>query len=148
MAPTTQLYRVMYLSKATRPLSSGELQDLLAGARLRNKDRGISGLLLYDAGYFAQVLEGPTEAIADLMSRIEDDPRHEEVVVLSAGPIESRFFEGWGMDWAHLDRVDNSAHDKLREYMRSHHVADRQTVVQAMTLFAEEHAVRARSASA
>ena len=51
MANDTSLYRVMYLSKATRPMQQGELQDLLAGARLRNEARSISGMLLYDAFY-------------------------------------------------------------------------------------------------
>lgn len=141
------LYRVMYLSRATRPMSAGELQDLLAGARLRNEARGISGMLLYDAGYFAQVVEGPVSAIAALMARIEDDPRHDDVVVLSAGPIDSRYFEGWGMDWAHLDHVDETQHAELRRYMRTHHVADRHVVYKAMLLFIEEHNERKRAAT-
>lgn len=146
MAALPPLYRVMYLSRARRPLSAGELEDLLAGARLRNERSGISGLLLYDAGYFAQVLEGPTEAVAALMSRIEDDPRHEDIAVLSAGPIDERYFEGWGMDWAHVERMDDSKHAELRRYMRSHHVAERDTVYRALVLFVQEHADRRRVA--
>lgn len=148
MAQTPDLYRVMYLSRATRPLAAGELQDLLAGARQRNEARGISGMLCYDAGYFAQVLEGPTEQVAALMSRIERDPRHSDLAVLSAGPVTARYFQGWAMDWAHLDRVDDSRHAELRRYMRSHHVSERQTVYKALLLFVEEHAgARAGAAS-
>ena len=142
MTADGELYRVMYLSRATRPMTTEELQDLLAAARRRNKDRGVSGILLYDAGYFAQVIEGPTDAIAALMTKIEGDDRHDDIVVLSAGPVDARYFEGWGMDWAHLDRIDDSKHAELRKYMRSHHVAERSTVYRAMLLFVEEHADR------
>lgn len=147
MAEKPDLYRVMYLSRATRPMTEGELSDLLAGARLRNEARGISGMLLYDAGHFAQVLEGPTEQVAALMARIEEDPRHDDVVVLSAGPIQDRFFEGWGMDWAHLDKMDDRHHYALRRYMRSHHVSERETVYRALVLFYEEHADKRQVAS-
>lgn len=144
MAEAPDLYRVMYLSRSRRPMSEGDLEDLLAGSRRRNEARGISGMLLYDAGHFAQVVEGPTDALAALMARIEQDPRHEDVVVLSAGPITERFFEGWGMDWAHLDKVDHNKHYALRRYMRSHHVSERETVVRALVMFFEEHSDRGR----
>ncbi len=36
VADQNQIYRVMYVSRALRPLTAGELDDLLAGAQLRN----------------------------------------------------------------------------------------------------------------
>ncbi|NCG21136.1 MAG: hypothetical protein GWP91_19160 [Rhodobacterales bacterium] len=46
MSTTEQLYRVFYISKATRPMTHGELEDLLLGARKRNAKLRISGLLV------------------------------------------------------------------------------------------------------
>ena len=74
------------------------------------------------------------------MRRIEGDNRHKSIVFLSAGPITERYFVGWGMDLANLDRVDDTTHETLRTYMRSHHVSDRATVLKALRLFCEEHA--------
>jgi len=140
MSASMELYRVAYVSNATRALGRQELDSLLATSRRNNERDGISGLLVYDAGAFMQVFEGPTEAIESLVRRIEHDPRHTSIVFLSAGPIEQRYFEGWGMDMANLDRVDDTTHDTLREYMRSNHVSDRATVFRALRLFCEEHA--------
>lgn len=140
-----EIYRVMYVSKAPRPLTNGELDDLLAGAQARNRAHGISGLLVYDAGSFLQVLEGPTDRISTLVGNIERDPRHEDVIFLSAGAVEARYFEGWGMDRANVDRLDDTAHETLRTYMRSHHVGDRATVYRALLLFCEEHRQRGSS---
>ena len=92
------------------------------------------------AGSFLPVFEGPTEAVVALIRRIEKDSRHTDIVVLSAGPIEGRYFEGWGMDRANLDRVDDTNHGVLRDYMRSQHVGDRETVFRALRIFCEEHA--------
>lgn len=43
------------------------------------------------------------------------------------------------MSRANLDRVDNTTHETLRVYMRSHHVGDRATVYRALLMFCEEH---------
>jgi hypothetical protein len=134
-----EIYRVMYISKAVRPLTTGELDDLLAGATVRNRLHGISGILVYDGGAFLQILEGPTDKISVLVKNIQVDPRHEDVVFLSAGAVEQHYFNGWGMDRANVDRVDDTTHETLRTYMRNHHVGDRATVFRALILFCEEH---------
>jgi hypothetical protein len=140
MSTSNGLYRVAYVSRATRALSFEDLSALLEQPRRNNRRDGISGLLDYDAGAFLQVFEGPTDAVEALVRRIETDPRHGDIVFLSAGPVDARYFEGWGMDMAHLDRVDDADHAVLREYMLRHHVGDRATVYQALRLFCEAHA--------
>lgn len=140
MKPASDLYRVAYISRATRPMSGEEIDALLQISQANNRRDGISGLLVYDAGSFLQIFEGPTQEVEALIRRIERDPRHADIVVLSAGPVADRYFEGWGMDAANLDRVDDVTHDTLRAYMRSHHVGDRETVFRALRLFCEEHA--------
>ena len=140
MSTSDELYRVAYVSYATRVLPRSELDALLETSQRNNQRDGISGLLVYDAGAFLQVFEGPTDAVEALVRRIETDDRHESIAFLSAGPITERYFVGWGMDLANLDRVDDTNHETLREYMRSHHVSDRATVFKALRLFCEEHA--------
>lgn len=140
MSDPNELYRVAYVSRATHPMSAEDLGALLAKAQENNRRNGISGLLVYDAGAFLQVFEGPTEAVTRLVANIQRDPRHTDIIVLSAGPVADRYFVGWGMDMAHLDRFDDSSHETLRAYMRSNHVADRGTIYKALTLFCEAHA--------
>lgn len=140
MQPASELYRVAYVSRATHAMSREDLDALLRTAQANNRAHGISGLLVYDAGAFLQVFEGRTDAVEALVGNIQRDPRHTDIVVLSAGPVEERYFAGWGMDMANLDRVDDTTHETLRAYMRSHHVGDRETIFRALRLFCEEHA--------
>ncbi|MFC6224527.1 BLUF domain-containing protein [Hymenobacter artigasi] len=106
----TSVYQVLYRSRATAPLSEEALGQLLHTARRFNVEHRISGMLLYGAGHFVQVLEGPEEAVRDLYAAIQQDARHTQVVTVSAGPTAERHFAGWSMAFGRvatsdLDRV-------------------------------------------
>ena len=104
------VYQVLYRSRATAPLSEEQMQQLLEKARRFNVEHRISGLLLYSAGQFVQVLEGPEQAVWDLYTSIQQDARHTQVVTVSAGQAAGRHFAGWSMAFGNavtpdLDRV-------------------------------------------
>lgn len=63
-------------------------------------------MLLYSEGSFMQVLEGEEETVEALMSKIADDPRHHEIIVLSREPIEARDFGKWSMSFRGLNAQD------------------------------------------
>jgi len=74
--------------------------DLAAIARVshaRNPRHGITGALVYDAGRFVQMLEGPEGEIDALMARIRHDPRCAEIVTLYDHAIEARSMGAWAM---------------------------------------------------
>jgi len=50
--------------------------------------------------WFAQLLEGSTEAVETLMHRIERDPRHADVTVLRVIPQDKRRLGRWSMAYA------------------------------------------------
>jgi hypothetical protein len=100
----TQLYRILYCSRnrlagvpATCP---GMIQDILMKSRMNNARDGITGGLLFSEGCFAQVLEGPLESVETTFERIQCDERHNEVTVLSSGPVAARDFPDWSMGFA------------------------------------------------
>lgn len=95
------LWRVIYTSKAT-PMPSGQdeaalIDSILATARRRNARSGLTGALIYGQGRFAQLLEGPPEALEELLSRLSQDPRHSEMETLEAVEEEGRVFAAWTM---------------------------------------------------
>ncbi len=51
---------------------------------------------MYD-NWFAQVLEGPQEAVERLYDRIKIDPRHDTLDVREAHQVETRAFARWAM---------------------------------------------------
>ena len=91
------MINLIYFSHAARPMSGDDLQVLLAGARERNKVKGITGLLLYQSGYFLQALEGDAEVVHELFKKIEKDSRHHTVTKIYDQETDERNFKDWQM---------------------------------------------------
>jgi hypothetical protein len=95
------MHQIIYTSAASQEFSAAALKKLLVGARLRNKEAGVSGMLVYHDGTFLQALEGEKRAVTDVFLRIEKDPRHRNIAVLHRGPgPEARVFGDWSMGYA------------------------------------------------
>ncbi|MBS0643071.1 MAG: BLUF domain-containing protein [Acetobacteraceae bacterium] len=89
------LYRLVYCSRNGGTSSENlarEVEAILEPARRRNEGAGLTGALLASASGFAQVLEGPREAIDQAFQRISADPRHADVSVLTFAPAPRRLF--------------------------------------------------------
>lgn len=91
------MINLIYFSHATRAMGSDALQDLLTRARERNKLRGITGMLLYQSGYFLQALEGDDDLVHGLFKKIQADPRHHTVTKIYDQEADERNFKDWQM---------------------------------------------------
>ena len=83
-----------------------DLASIAAAASRNNPALGVTGVLLYDAGRFIQVLEGPREGIYALQRRLLADTRHSELVELFEVECPVRTFSEWEM---RAYRVDTHA---------------------------------------
>jgi hypothetical protein len=90
-------YQIIYSSKSGSPMQSEDLQELLDHSRRSNAANGITGALVYAEGIFLQILEGDKDLLNDLMSKIRQDVRHENVIVLQEGEVPAAVFGGWKM---------------------------------------------------
>ena len=106
----TQLYRVLYCSRNTIQGGPAQMQavvdSILAISRRNNARNGLTGGLMFTDGCFAQVLEGPVEAVEETFERIQCDDRHAEITVLQAGFITARDFRDWARGFAGSDLTD------------------------------------------
>ncbi|MDR7035990.1 hypothetical protein J2X36_000726 [Methylobacterium sp. BE186] len=97
----SDLYRLVYASKNLLPGSDADaaasVAQILATSQRNNPAAGVTGALMFNAGAFAQVLEGPRRGVEDTFERIQRDMRHGDVTVLQCGPVESRGFANWSM---------------------------------------------------
>ena len=75
------------------------IDEILAVSRRNNTAVGVTGALMFNAGCFAQVLEGPQAAVEATFERIQQDERHGDVSLLAFGPAEERAFETWSMGY-------------------------------------------------
>jgi hypothetical protein len=92
-------FRLIYRSrnKISADQRKAELGRLFTTARSNNKRQHITGALLIQGDWFAQVLEGNEAAVRALFADIKTDPRHEDVSVIESGPAGSRMFARWAM---------------------------------------------------
>ena len=100
------IYRLVYYSRnhvaADIDAFSAEVDDILAKSRENNARDEITGALMFNAGCFAQVLEGPLDKVEDAFERIQQDERHGEVSLLSMEPAACRSFPNWAMGFVGL----------------------------------------------
>src|SRR5271165_5639280 len=75
----------------------GELAKIMDAARKRNKEAGVTGVLLLNTEHFVQILEGDEDAVRTIFESIKRDPRHTAVTVIASGRKPKRDFEGWSM---------------------------------------------------
>jgi hypothetical protein len=100
------LVRLMYASRAAKPLDPEELAAILRQSRQGNPKVGITGLLCNSGELFLQVLEGGRAPVNKLYNRIAADPRHTDVVLLNYEEIGERRFAGWAMGQVQLSRLN------------------------------------------
>ncbi|SNX81498.1 uncharacterized protein MEPE_00203 [Melanopsichium pennsylvanicum] len=102
------LIQVVYTSSArSRQMSNDEVKSILRASRFNNTGKGITGLLLYRDGSFAQFLEGPAHAVDSLYDKIERDPRHHGVIRILRQSVAKRDFREWSMAFRDLDLLRN-----------------------------------------
>ena len=77
-----------------------ELANVLEVSLAHNRAKSITGALVSTPARFAQVLEGPREAVMATMKRIEADPRHRDIVVVANEMLPERSFPRWSL--AHI----------------------------------------------
>ncbi|MGR9107500.1 MAG: adenylate/guanylate cyclase domain-containing protein [Gammaproteobacteria bacterium] len=124
--------RIMYISTATRQLSGAEVDELGRISSRNNLQAGITGILFSAHEFFVQILEGGEDAVDEVLTRIRNDSRHRDLVILKAEhEVAARLFAKWSMRVIRLD----TTHDIILQAMRimleniteSHRIIERYT---------------------
>ncbi len=115
----SNLFRVVYISTATKLFDSAELREMLKESNERNKQSDVTGMLLYKDGQFMQVLEGSAEAVTATFSRISRDPRHHGIMVLLKGAVQERRFPRWSMAFRDLNLPDHQDVPGFSEFLNT-----------------------------
>jgi hypothetical protein len=86
------LFRLSYFSMVMDGPSAADLEEIIAISVRNNEAVGITGMLVFRDGFFAQLLEGPRAEVCATYNRVARDARHCEVTVVEAGPVDRRLF--------------------------------------------------------
>ena len=114
---TQALSRLVYYSRnrmtGDPDQLSGAINAILAISRTNNAVAAVTGALMFNAGCFAQVLEGPQQAVEGVFERIQQDERHGDVSLLAFEPVERRAFETWSMGFVGASVADAARYGTL-----------------------------------
>ena len=92
-----RLYRLAYISLVNKKLNKTDLRDILSKSVNNNMRDNIAGALLFNSGFFLQILEGSRASLNVTYRRIAKDDRHERVELIGLEPIKERKFSAWSM---------------------------------------------------
>jgi hypothetical protein len=105
-------YRLLYVSRAFVDPCGDAPRDILDVATMRNASLGVTGVLCFSGDHFAQLLEGPIDALGELMTSIRADSRHR---ILREWPAEAaadaRWFPTWAMGYVYDERIQTLVQD-------------------------------------
>jgi hypothetical protein len=96
------MYQLVYVSTASRAMSDADLNEILDVSRRKNRERDVTGVLLYLDRGFLQVLEGPEAAVKETYAHIARDRRHIDPRILIEQETDERLFAGWSMGFDRL----------------------------------------------
>ncbi len=99
------MFYLIYVSSAVKLMDDDELLFLLAQSREKNIRLGITGMLLYKAGNFMQMLEGEKQVVLEIYDTIIKDDRHKDVITIITGDIKERNFENWTMGFCNMEKA-------------------------------------------
>ncbi|KAB7887198.1 BLUF domain-containing protein [Poseidonibacter ostreae] len=109
------MFRIMYMSTATRVIPDSELEELLETSRKNNKEKNLTGLLIVKGRTFLQCLEGEKKDVEEIFNKILKDDRHTSIIDLIEEDISSRMFPTWDMGYKNLKIVDDIKSEKIRK---------------------------------
>eukprot|EP00667_Euglena_gracilis_P008143 EG_transcript_8238 len=85
-----ELIRLLYLSRATAPLSAANLENICKASRKRNCVEHITSELICLNDLLLHCVEGPVKAVGDLWQRLQADSRHSDLVLIHLAFIQTR----------------------------------------------------------
>ncbi|EDY84535.1 Sensors of blue-light using FAD family [Verrucomicrobiia bacterium DG1235] len=90
--------RLIYQSIAFEDILANQaLAELQESSSARNRELGVTGLLLLSGDRFLQVLEGESDPVNELFAKIQADPRHHTIRLIDYVNFAERYFDNWGM---------------------------------------------------
>lgn len=109
------MYRLIYKSKSSGPISKENLRDILYTSLETNRADGVNGALIATHSHFLQYLEGDFDDVNETFFRIVKDPRHLDIKLVSFGSVEKALFSHWSMKGVGIFDLNLELENKLKQ---------------------------------
>lgn len=100
------MHSLLYVSTPCALPNPAAMARIAAAARALNPGLDVSGMLLWSDSSFAQLLEGPAEAVDATFARVRRDARHRDLRPIARWAGLERLFAGRPMGLARLSEQD------------------------------------------
>ena len=110
------MIQVSYVSRSKGPMPAEDLLALLHECRSKNRQREVTGMLLYGNGTFLQTIEGDEAVIDELLEKISSDERHAEIQMLNRKEIGEREYSEWSMGFEEVSDDSLKDVEGLRDF--------------------------------
>lgn len=91
------LHRLIYSSRVRDDFNLEAFRQIGDVSAAQNRQRNLTGCLLYCKGYFVQLLEGEPQPLNACYNAITRDPRHEGLYLIDYRRVLCRNFADWDM---------------------------------------------------
>jgi hypothetical protein len=88
---------IAYLSRTNKDFSQSDISTLLVSARNNNAAHNVTGVLLYNTGFFFQYIEGCEDAITTIYERIQQARSHQILLEVFNDTVDELHFSSWHM---------------------------------------------------
>lgn len=95
------LQRLIYISETNNP-TTDVIQEIEKQSIRNNGKCNITGILLFNADCYVQVLEGGRAAVSDMFNKIHNDSRHKRLEMVECSNIPYRSYARWAMKFVPL----------------------------------------------
>jgi len=129
---TGGMKRLTYISKVNAVLTEEDILDIGRQSSFNNRKIDVTGVLISAGQYFFQILEGEQVVVDQLLEKIDRDPRHCDITVLTAEyDWEERLFSDWNMKTVTItestDLMLQAVGMMLQNIAQSYHIIGRYT---------------------
>lgn len=100
-----QLVELSYVSKATQDMGLSSLVHLFDVSFNWNQSHDLTGVLFYENGHFAQILEARREDVILIWEKIQTDYRHQVLHRIELEEIDQRLFPSWALRFYGGDQI-------------------------------------------
>ncbi|WP_010180236.1 BLUF domain-containing protein [Aquimarina agarilytica] len=113
-------YSAIYISKAIIPVTDIVINDILTKSRSNNQQKGITGYLYYEDGYFMQYIEADkADTLDKLIAVLEKDRRHQIVNCFNTSHTGNKRFFDWSMGQIDKNQLINlNLEQQIINYMK------------------------------
>lgn len=116
-----QVQRLMYASQSCLSGSVFEaMQGIRSHALRRNAADRVHVALLHQSGWFMEWIEGPAQGVQALMSRVANDPRHQNLHLLHQSNGPRRLTEPWSMAHVQTHEAPNDFMGRVMALCEDH----------------------------